>query len=120
MQVIKLLVGNPPQTINDLIDVAGVTRTAITERLNELLSAGMVTRSTESGNGRGHPRYVYSLTNAAMEVVFARDHKVAMPAIWQAVRELGERAVPRGDSPRQPCPGKPLQRPDICRPPTSG
>lgn len=51
----KLLVGNPPQTITDLIRAAGVTRTAVTEQLNELVAAGFVERSMERLSGRGRP-----------------------------------------------------------------
>ena len=45
MRLIKLLVGHTPRTTAELIDEIGVTRTAITEQLNELLHAGFVTRT---------------------------------------------------------------------------
>ena len=35
LRIAKLLVGHPPQTVSDLLDAAGVTRTAVTEQLNE-------------------------------------------------------------------------------------
>ena len=53
MRIVRLLVGRPPQSVTDLIEAAGVTRTAVTEQLNELLAAGFVERTTERPMGRG-------------------------------------------------------------------
>ena len=58
LRVVKLLVGNPPQSIADLMDATGVTRTAVTEQLNELVAAGFVERRTERVAGRGRPRHL--------------------------------------------------------------
>ena len=66
LRIVKLLVGNPPQTVSDLIDTTGVTRTAVTEQLNELVAAGFVERSTERLTGRGRPRHLYKATDAAL------------------------------------------------------
>ncbi len=89
MRVVKLLVGHPPQTITDLTSAAGVTRTAVTEQLNELVAAGFVDRSTERLPGRGRPRHVYSATDAAMILLFCKNQRVVVPAIWRAVQEIG-------------------------------
>jgi len=89
LRVIKLLVGNPPQTIADLIKTTGVTRTAVTEQLNELVAAGFVERGTERLPGRGRPRHLYSATNAALLLLFASSQRLVVPAIWQAVRDIG-------------------------------
>ena len=56
--------GTPPQTIADLIRATGVTRTAVTEQLNELVAAGLSrTRNAAADRPRsaappvpGHPR----------------------------------------------------------------
>jgi len=89
LRVIKLLVGNPPQTISDLIETTGVTRTAVTEQLNELVAAGFVERGTERLPGRGRPRHLYSATNASLLLLFASSQRLVVPAIWQAVRDIG-------------------------------
>ena len=89
LRVIKLLVGNPPQTINDLVRVTGVTRTAVTEQLNELVTAGLVERGMERLRGRGRPRHLFSATPSALILLFASNQRLVVPAIWQAVAELG-------------------------------
>ncbi len=89
MRVVKLLVGNPPQTINDLIDATGVTRTAVTEQLNDLVAAGFVERDTEPLEGRGRPRHLYSATDAALLLLFANGQRLVVPAIWNAIEKIG-------------------------------
>jgi predicted ArsR family transcriptional regulator len=89
MRVMKLLVGRPPQTVVDLIDATGVTRTAVTEQLNELVAAGFVRRGTERLPGRGRPRHVYSATPASLISLFTNHHHLVVPAIWKAIGDLG-------------------------------
>ncbi len=89
LRVIKLLVGNPPQTINDLVRATGVTRTAVTEQLNELVTAGLVERGMERLRGRGRPRHLFSATTSALVLLFASNQRLVVPAIWQAVEEIG-------------------------------
>ncbi len=89
LRVVKLLVGNPPQTVSDLIRTAGVTRTAVTEQLNELVAAGFVERDTERLPGRGRPRHLYKATNAALVLLFAGNQRLVVPAIWRAIRDVG-------------------------------
>ena len=88
-RIVKLLVGNPPQTVTELLKAAGVTRTAVTEQLNELVSAGFVERSTERLTGRGRPRHRYKATNAALVLLFASNQRLVVPAVWRAIREVG-------------------------------
>jgi DeoR family transcriptional regulator, suf operon transcriptional repressor len=89
LRVMKLLVGNPPQTISELIQDAGVTRTAVTEQLNELVAAGFVERYTERLPGRGRPRHLYKATQAALVLLFASNQRLVVPAMWLAIREAG-------------------------------
>ncbi|MBN2580050.1 MAG: MarR family transcriptional regulator [Pirellulales bacterium] len=88
MRIIKLLVGYPPQTVQDLIDATGVTRTAVTEQLNELAAAGFVERGTERLPGRGRPRYLYNATNTALFLLFARNHQLVVPFLWKAIEDV--------------------------------
>jgi predicted ArsR family transcriptional regulator len=89
MRIVKLLVGRPPQTVADLIGVASVTRTAVTEQLNELVAAGFVERTTQRLPGRGRPRHLYSTTPAALVLLFAGNQQLVVPAIWRAIEEVG-------------------------------
>lgn len=89
MRLIKLLVGSPPKSVADLIHEMKVTRTAVTEQLNELVAAGLVERQMQRLPGRGRPRHVYSTTPAALLLLFAKNQEKVMPAIWRAIREVG-------------------------------
>lgn len=89
MRVVKLMVGNPPQTVADMIRATGVTRTAVTEQLNELVAAGFVERTTERLPGRGRPRHLYSATNAALLLLFASNQSMVVPAMWRAIEDVG-------------------------------
>jgi predicted ArsR family transcriptional regulator len=89
MRIIKLLVGNPPQTVVDLIRTTGVTRTAVTEQLNELVALGFIERSTDRLAGRGRPRHLYKATQAALSLLFTNNQRLLIPAIWKALYELG-------------------------------
>ena len=89
MRVIKLLVGHPPRNVGELIYETGVTRTAVTEQLNELTAAGFVERSVEKLPVRGRPRHLYSATQAALVLLFANNQQLLVPAIWKAIEEVG-------------------------------
>jgi DeoR family transcriptional regulator, suf operon transcriptional repressor len=89
LRIIKLLVGNPPHTVSDLIKATGVTRTAVTEQLNELVSAGFVEQGAERLPGRGRPRHTYKATNLALITLFSSNQQLVAPAIWQAIGDVG-------------------------------
>lgn len=89
MRIVKLLVGSPPQTVAEMIRTMGVTRTAVTEQLNELVAAGFVERTTEKLVGRGRPRHLYFATQASLLLLFASNQRIVVPAIWRAITEHG-------------------------------
>jgi predicted ArsR family transcriptional regulator len=89
MRIVNLLVGNPSRTVADLIEETGVTRTAVTEQLNELVAAGFVEREIERLPGRGRPRNRYSATDAALLLLFASHERRLGPAIWKAIASVG-------------------------------
>jgi predicted ArsR family transcriptional regulator len=89
LRIAKLLVGKPPQTVAELIRQTGVTRTAVTEQLNELISAGFVQRTVERLPGRGRPRYLFRATDAALMLLFANNQRLVVPAIWKAIEDVG-------------------------------
>ena len=61
MRVLRRLAGNPPQTIAELTADLGVTRTAVSDKLNELMAVGLVRWEAEKVTGRGRPRHRYSV-----------------------------------------------------------
>jgi len=93
MRIVRLLVGNPPQTIAQLIRATGVTRTAVSEQLAELVASGFAARTVERLPGRGRPRYLYSATQAALVLLFARSQQLIVPSIWRAVDQVGGREL---------------------------
>lgn len=89
MRIVRLLVGNPPKTVAEMIRSTGVTRTAVTEQLNELVAAGFVERTTERLPGRGRPRHLYTATQAALLLLFASNQRLVVPALWRAIDRVG-------------------------------
>ena len=89
MRLAKLLVGNPPQSVEDLAEAIGVTRTAVTEQLNELVALGFVHRSVERLPDRGRPRHLYAVTDAALRHLFPGNQSLVVPAIWRALEDIG-------------------------------
>ncbi len=53
-----------PITMAALVDVLGVTPTAVRNRFTRLVESGMVERQAEVG-GRGRPRYTYQASPTA-------------------------------------------------------
>ena len=95
MRVIRLLVGQSPRTIGELLDETGVTRTAVTEQLNELMAKGFVQRSIQRLSGRGRPRHRFSATPAALVLLFANNQQLLVPALWKAVHDIGGEKLAR-------------------------
>jgi DeoR family transcriptional regulator, suf operon transcriptional repressor len=89
LRIMKLLVGRSPQTVAELIDSTDVTRTAVTEQLNSLMDAGFVERTVERVPSRGRPRHVYQATHAALVCLFPGNQRLVVPAIWQAILDVG-------------------------------
>jgi predicted ArsR family transcriptional regulator len=89
LRIVKLLVGNPPQSIAQLLHATGVTRTAVTEQLDDLMAAGFVDRDLERTTSRGRPRHLFRPTHAALALLFAGNQRLVVPAVWQAIHDLG-------------------------------
>lgn len=89
MRIVKLLVGKPAETVADLVDASGVTRTAVTEQLNGLLATGLVERTTKRMPGRGRPRNLYKTTDATLLLLFANNQRLVVPVIWHVIDQIG-------------------------------
>jgi len=95
MRIMRLLVGKRPQSVAELMKATGVTRTAVTEQLTELLAAGFVDRTTEPPAGRGRPRHLYFATNSSLLSLFGSNQGQLVPAIWTAIAEIGGEPLKR-------------------------
>lgn len=94
MRIMRQLIGQPPQTMPQLIDILQVTRTAISEQLSELIAIGYVEQTLVHRGGRGRPRFSFSATELAMRHLFEGYQDVVVPAIWRSVRlHFGDDAV---------------------------
>ncbi len=89
MRIIDKLVGRSPQTISELMETIDVTRTAVTEQLDELVTGGVVIRERERLGSRGRPRFRYSLNPEALARLYPGNQSVVVPAIWKAIFEIG-------------------------------
>ncbi len=95
MRIVRHLVGRPPQSIAELIEATGVTRTAVMEKLGELSAQGLVKRTTERLPGRGRPRHRYVLTHEALRVLFQGNQHLLVPALLRAIEEIGGETLRR-------------------------
>jgi predicted ArsR family transcriptional regulator len=91
LRIIRLLIGKPPLTITELVEALNVTRTAITEQVNELVAIGFLEQKIEHNGGRGRPSYRFSATDLAMRKLFEGLQDVIVPSAWRAIRKrLGD------------------------------
>ncbi|MDR0337248.1 MAG: MarR family transcriptional regulator [Planctomycetaceae bacterium] len=94
LRIVRLLVGKPPQTITELVKALNVTRTAVTEQVNELVAIGFLEQKIEHNGGRGRPRYLFSATDLAMRKLFEGLHDLVVPSAWRSIRErLGDQIL---------------------------
>jgi predicted ArsR family transcriptional regulator len=80
--------------IQDLISGLGVTATAVRQRLDRLMKAELVER-TSTSHGRGRPAHVYSLTKKGQRVGGNNFQNLAL-ALWKEIRGIKEPHVRRG------------------------
>jgi predicted ArsR family transcriptional regulator len=81
-------------TISDLVDFAGVTATAIRQRLNRLMEQGLVARQAEVV-GRGRPTHHYSLTRAGIQQG-GTNYEDLVGVLWSEIRAVDDPDVRHG------------------------
>ena len=89
MRIIDKLAGQPPQTITELMNALQVTRTAITDQLDELAKQGVVQRVSEPRDSRGRPKFRYSLAPKSHSRIFPGNQGSVIYAIWRGIWEIG-------------------------------
>lgn len=80
--------------ISDLEASLGVTATAVRQRLDRLMRAGLVERSTVS-RGRGRPSHAYSLTEKGRRLGGHNFQDLAM-VLWREIRAVRDPALRQG------------------------
>jgi predicted ArsR family transcriptional regulator len=83
-----------PATISDLVEHAGVTATAIRQRLNRMMDEGLVQRKAERA-GRGRPTHWYSLTSAG-ERSAGHNYEDLATVLWKEIRAVEDPDVRYG------------------------
>lgn len=92
--VIDLLRGDKALEIGHLAEQLGVTATAVRQRLDRLMRAGLVERRAIS-RPRGRPAHAYSLTAAGRRLGGDNFRDLAM-VLWKEVRAVADDSVRRG------------------------
>ena len=90
-QLLRTLGDGQAWSVGDLIKPMGVTATAIRQRLERLLDAGLIERE-KLATGRGRPAFGYRLTEQGRRCAGA-DPGVLAEAMWQELLELPDEAV---------------------------
>ena len=92
--VVDLLRGDTSLGIGELADHLGVTATAVRQRLDRLMQAGMVERRAVA-KPRGRPSHAYSLTATGRRLGGDNFRDLAM-VLWKEVRSVTDVTVRRG------------------------
>jgi len=92
--VVNLLRGDVSLGIGDLAGRLGVTATAVRQRLDRLMRAGLVERRAVS-KPRGRPAHFYSLTDSGRRLGGDNFRDLAM-VLWREVRGVPDHDVRRG------------------------
>lgn len=92
--VVDFLRREGASTITDLVNFAGVTATAIRQRLNRLMNQGLVVRRAEVA-GRGRPTHRYSLTPAGMRLG-GDNYEDLAGVLWSEIRAVKDPDVRHG------------------------
>ncbi len=81
-------------TVADLVELLGVTATAVRQRLTRLMDRGLVARQSEAA-GRGRPTHRYSLTEAGVRSA-GNNYDLLAQALWDEVRAIEDATVRQG------------------------
>lgn len=91
--VLALLRERGQMSVPELCAALEVTSTAVRQKLERLVAAGMVQRN-EVRQGRGRPSFVYSMTTAGMRALGHNQGSLAK-VLWQEFLEIEDEAVRR-------------------------
>lgn len=78
-------------TVHELVEVGGVTATAVRYRLGRLMAQGLIER-TEQHAGRGRPRHSYRLTQRA-HGMGGQNYADLAKTLWSELKAFEDRAI---------------------------
>ena len=84
--LLDTLRGGSPLGVGELTDALGVTATAVRQRIDRLLDAGLIERQKVVA-GRGRPTFTYALTALGQRLAGA-NHTELAEAMWQEILAL--------------------------------
>jgi predicted ArsR family transcriptional regulator len=90
-QLLQALCDSGPTGVGPLVSKLGVTATAIRQRIERLLDAGLIDRE-KVVSGRGRPSFVYRLTDRGRWCAGADPSDLA-EAMWQEILDLDDRQL---------------------------
>jgi len=82
-------------TISDLMELAGVTATAIRQRVNRLMEQGLVLQGLAETRGRGRPTHCYSLSPAG-ERASGDNFQDLASVLWGEIRAVKDPETRQG------------------------
>lgn len=87
-QLLRVFRGDQSLGIGEMAEALGVTATAIRQRIERLMTAGMIQRRKVIA-GRGRPSFVYRLTTQGQRCASADSTQLA-EAMWQEILALAD------------------------------
>ena len=93
-EIVEYLRRQSAATVQDLVEFAGVTATAVRQRLTRLMEQGLVVREAESA-GRGRPTHRYSLSMAGVRSS-GTNYEDLVGVLWSEIRAVQDPDVRYG------------------------
>ncbi len=93
-EIVEYLRRQSAATVQDLVDFAGVTATAVRQRLTRLMDQGLIVRESESA-GRGRPTHRYSLSKAGVRSS-GNNYEDLVSVLWTEIRAVQDPDVRHG------------------------
>ena len=84
-------------SVGDIVELLGVTATAVRQRLNRLMAQGLIERElsrpeTPDQASRGRPSYNYRLTEVGLREA-GNNYDDLVQAMWEEIREISDSEV---------------------------
>lgn len=99
-ELIELLRKRGPLSVSQIASARQVTATAVRQRLNRLISEGLIRKDRNDANGRGRPSHRYELTDKALHKAgnnFGGNNFGDLATIlWQEIRAVQDPEVRKG------------------------
>ncbi len=93
-EIIEYLRRQGATTILELVEFAGVTATAVRQRLSRLMDQGLIVRESEAA-GRGRPIHRYSLSDAGVRSS-GTNYEDLVGVLWTEIRAVEDPDVRHG------------------------